>query len=153
MALVSGRSLRRHSFRIGHIDEIASDPQARQILGDERMGASVQAFLGQQMVSRLKHCQQGGRDCRHAAGGDDRRLGALQCRQQLGQGDMIGRVVQADIFKVFVFFLARVLKGRRLKDRSSHGAGETRMRIAGMNEFGLEFQDFPPRHTRLIKKS
>ncbi len=135
---------------IGCVDEVEGDSKVRQVIGDEGMGAAVQAFLGEQVIPRLQHRQQSGRDRGHAAGGHHRRLSALQRGEQLAQRDMVGRVVQADIFQVFVLGLPGVLEGRGLENRHGHGARKPRMRVAGMNQLGFDLQEYSPEGSTLV---
>src|SRR5260370_5531119 len=57
------------------------------------------------------------------------------------QHSMIRRVVHPDVAQVVVAGLSRVLVGRGLKNRHRDRAFDQRLRLARMNQFGLESLD------------
>ena len=72
------------------------------MLGEEVVGAAVQAVAGQQVVAGAQQAQQGGGDRRHPGGGRDRGLAALQRRQPRVQIQLRRRRAQAVVADVVV---------------------------------------------------
>ena len=64
------------------------------------MGSAVEALLGEQMISRPEHGEQGRCDGGHAAGGHEPGLRVFQGGELPVEDDVIRRVVQTDIFDI-----------------------------------------------------
>jgi len=95
--------------------------------------ASIKAILGQEVVANGEEGEESRRDRRHAAGGHQRRLGVLERGELLVQGNMVWRVVEADIAESVVVGLAAVLERGGLKDRNAHRAFDARHGLTGMD--------------------
>ena len=110
-----------------------ADLQRRQVGGEQVVGATVKAILGQQMIARTEQRQHRSRNRRHPAPRHQRRLGILERRQLAMQYLVIGRVAQPDVAEVVVALLAAIGEGRRLENRHRHCAADPRVRLAGMD--------------------
>ena len=106
-----------------------------QILRDEIVRAAVEAILNEQVVSCREHRQQRGRNCRHAAGGDQRRICVLRSREFFVQRLVVRCVVQTDVFQTVIVRFVGVFKIRRLKNRHAHGALNARLRLTRVDQF------------------
>ena len=110
-----------------------TDPEFRQITGDEGVSPAVEPLQRQEMVTAGEQRQQGGGDGGHAAGGDDRRLARFQ-RSQLGmEGVVIGSVVEADVANRIVALLARGFEGGRLENGYAHRPLDSRFGLTGVD--------------------
>src|SRR5437867_4990974 len=90
------------------------------------------------MVARGKKGQQRAGDRGHPARGDERRLRILQRGKLLMQHQMIGSIVQANIANGIVTYLAGIFEHRGLKDRHADRTLDARLRLACVDQFGLD---------------
>ena len=116
------------------IDEGVRDPEAGQIFGHEASRAAVRRVEDEQMIAGAEDGEQARRDRRHAAGGHQRRLGALDRRELAVQDLMVGRVAQPDVPARVVIALALVEIRGCLEDGHGDGAAESRARLTGMHD-------------------
>ena len=120
---------------IVRIHEVICHSERVQILRDEIVRAAVEAILNEQVVSCREHRQQRGRNCRHAAGGDQRRICVLRSREFFVQRLVVRCVVQTDVFQTVIVRFVGVFKIRRLKNRHAHGALNARLRLTRVDQF------------------
>ncbi len=102
------------------------------------MCTAVQTLLCEKMIARRQKSQKSRRNRRHSTARDNSCLSIFQCRQFLMKRDMVGRVVQTDVFKGMITVLAGVFKGGRLKNRHTDRSVDTRLRLPGVNQSGFD---------------
>ncbi len=118
------------------VDEGVVDAQAGQLVGDEGAGAAVGAIHDEQVVARPEAGEQAGRDRGHAAGGDQRRFGALERRELRVQRLVVGRVAEPHVACRVVVCLALIEERRRLEDGHRHRAVDPRLRLTRVHHGG-----------------
>ena len=105
------------------------------------MRAAINAVLREQMPAAGQHGEERRRYRRHPTARDQRRLRVFERRELGMQHRVIGRVVKPYVAQVVVAGLPRVLVGRGLKYRHRDRAADERLRLAGVNQLGIESFD------------